>query len=217
MKKILVIVLAKEDQTYSKMQKAIRETWGKPEYVPNNITLKFNYGELYRGQTEVIDEGDSIFVNCEDIFQHLTLKTLECFRYVLKQYDFDYVFRCCNGSYVNLDRLNEWVNTNADTNVYSGINGFYHNVHYCSGSGYLISKDIISKIVNIQPVNYNEIDDIEIGRLVKLAGKDLDNNARRYDIEVNVPFHFTDNTHYHYHIMNKAENMYNIHNKLNRI
>lgn len=211
--KILILVLSVEQGIYINMQNAIRNTWGSS--VPNNMTLKFNYGQKYKGQDKIIDEGDSIYINCEDTFTNILFKTLECFKFVLNNYEFDYIFRCCNGSYLNLDKLNEWVDSNSKTNVYNGVNGTCDGISFCSGSGFLISRDLVEKITNVENVNYNQPDDVEIGRLVSLVGKKLDDTATRYDID-NGNFHFTDFNHYHYHFRNYPEFMYNIHKLINK-
>lgn len=84
-------------------------------------------------------------MDVDDGYWDLPQKSLNMFKHVIDNEEFDYVFKCDDDTYVRLDRLHEISNGN-DFIGNESLNN--ENDRYASGgAGYLISRDLLSKLV----------------------------------------------------------------------
>jgi hypothetical protein len=173
--KILVGVLANDENGYDEMVQAARDTCYK------NIPEEFEVFYLYARRNGIdipkngikID-GDTFYSDYPESKPDLIIKTFDFFKYCLENKDFDYIFRPNCGSYLSLPLLKEFIVNNKlpKDNVYLGCPGVHNGVAFVSGSGFLISKNLVKIIVeNEDLVNHlstlhGNHDDVTIGSLL---------------------------------------------------
>lgn len=142
MKKVLIIVLSSDFPPYEKMIQTSLETWDSLN-VPGVETI-FVCGSSEKQDTDKIKYfqiGNSLF--------DMGKKNIAAFEWALANKEFDYVARINASCYVQKENLLAYVQTLADTDVFAGAmtdsqNGFKY---LWGGAQYIISKDVIQKIV----------------------------------------------------------------------
>jgi hypothetical protein len=203
MKQILVLVLSSQISPYDKLHKAIKETWGQDQ---PGFQVIYYFGH----QKEQVIRDNELHCNCSD--SDIMLKTLKAFEYTLNNFKFDYIFRCCAGSYVVALEILKFIEDKPTERFYCGINGLFSEVKYASGSGFFLSPDMVKIILETpSPKNYG-FDDVTIGAILSTKGIDVTPGARRADcLEKNVEIIPGQ---YHYHVRTDIQKMYDIHKKL---
>jgi hypothetical protein len=96
-------------------------------------------------------------------------KTLEAFSFVLQNYEFDFLFRTNSSSYVDTQRLLEYLDKQPETGVYSGVVGtVMGDLRFASGAGILMSKDVLKRVCEqADSWNHSLIDDAALGELIQ--------------------------------------------------
>jgi hypothetical protein len=206
MKKILIIVLSYNDNAiYSKFYKAQKETWGSVNV--NNVETYYLFGNHHRN--EII--GNEILTTIkESNLNNCGYKTIEAFELV-KDFDFDYIFRTNSSSYVDKQLLLNYSLDKPTNNYYSAVIGNFEGVLFASGSGYFISKDLVNLVLeNKDKWNHHfGYDDTALGRLLNDFGvKPQPNN--RFDI-LNQPANIAPMDYFHYRLKSSDRNI-DIHN-----
>lgn len=175
--KIVILVLSKDDEIYSKLEDCIRKTWA------SNSDIKIFY--YYGGSSffRVID--DRIYTIHKESLYNIGYKTIDSLEYLYNNVDFDYIFRTNSSSYINIKNLIDFL-------IDKPINSFYSarvntelntGIKFGSGSGYFISKDIVKFIIeNKEKWNHNLIDDVSLGDLLLNNGFKL-TPSNRLDID----------------------------------
>jgi hypothetical protein len=93
-------------------------------------------------------------------------KTIEAFQYALDNYDFDYIFRPCAGSYIDTDVLSSFLDCLPKEKLY-GPQGFVSGINYVSGSAIVLSRDLVENlVVNEAKIDRNLIDDMAFGQYI---------------------------------------------------
>jgi hypothetical protein len=172
--RILVGVLANDEGGYSKMVDACRRTCY--EAILDEVSVYYIYG--HRQGVEIpstyrVDD-DCFYCNYPESRANILIKTLGFFEYSLANLDFDFIYRPNCGSYINLSLL--VYNINAmnikPKEVYWGVEGDIAGTKYASGSGFLISRDVVERVVAQKkslrfPWNSGFImDDVSLGELI---------------------------------------------------
>jgi hypothetical protein len=218
--KVLVLVLAADVLGYDRLIKGIRDTWASNREDESFKTLYY-YGRR-EGFPNPPDDGiiqldDTLICGCAEEMPSILLKTLLTYEYIYDRYDFDYVFRCCCGSYVVRDDMMRFLSNKPASKFYCGIIG-PGNPPFASGSGYFLSRDLVAEIVKpgirqkIRDYPYpGSFDDVAIGKFMNDLGIGIDPNATRIDFSTNVIPGV-----YHYHMGKNGDGrpMYEIHEKL---
>lgn len=123
-------------------------------------------------------EGDTLYVPCGDGYYDLVSKTYHICKYVLENCDFDYLFKCDDDSYVNIDRL---LAIESDAS-YLGSGRFCkdYKVFYAEGgAGYRLKKDAIRCLVNkLDLKNKNKFEDSLVGQTLRDNGFKLEDDKR---------------------------------------
>ena len=148
-KKILIVVLACEDSSYHKIEQTIRQTWASQKHP--NIQVIYYYGN----STQYKLKGDKLYVPCQDVYHNISYKTYLMFKYVIKNFKFDILFRTNMSSYIDFKKLVKKASTLKSSNLYAGPHAHanykdrygYVNKKIVSGSGVFLSKDVIPKII----------------------------------------------------------------------
>jgi len=165
---LVIIVISKYNHYYKR--RVIRETW----YPSNsNIATIFvvgghghrRYDDNYL-KWESFSYHDLLVVPCEEHFFNLTRKVMYALLYVQKNYDFDYVMKCDDDTYVNVHPFMNALSHFKDEYLYWG---YYeggaivldHGRHeekkwficdnylpYAAGGGYVFGKGIVKYITD---------------------------------------------------------------------
>lgn len=229
---ILVLSTTAVDEygDYEEMTNCVRETWGKE--IPENVSVYYNYG-LIPGHThnpnegENVLDGDKIICGVNDTYELITKKTLEAFDYIATHLtEYDYIFRCCNGSYIHVENLVNFLQEKPKTQFYAGVTGVHNNVPFASGAGFILSKDMVKLLADNKEAILNDpdiavhgqIDDIIIGYFLHKQGITARNIASRIDIgdlphNKHEVFNLTClyKNEYHYHLRQNIEGMKYLH------
>lgn len=88
-----------------------------------------------------LDEPDTVVLPCKDDYKSLPVKTYECFKYALDNYNFEYLFKCDDDTYVVPDRL---VTLDASKKVFVSSN---RKGDISGGGGYMLCRDNVKLVV----------------------------------------------------------------------
>jgi hypothetical protein len=92
---------------------------------------------------------ESVLVPIPERRPLIGLKTLLAFQYILENYEFDYVFRTNTSSFINGKALIELAKNSNRSHLYAGAKvEIFVSDSFATGSGYLISRDLLEKISN---------------------------------------------------------------------
>jgi hypothetical protein len=121
----------------------------------------------------VIERGDRIFTQVPETYRTIGAKTLAAFRHVLATREFDLLFRTNSSSYVNRRMLQEFAGTLPTRRYYGGYSGYVDDVPFASGTGILMSRDLVEVVAADTHWEFDRIDDVAIGRSIYRAGVEL--------------------------------------------
>ena len=111
----------------------------------------------------------TIVVDTPEDWSLIGLKTLQAFKFVLQNYDFDYLFRTNTSSYLDTSALLETIRTLPKRNLYSGVIGrVFGDLSFASGAGVLMSRDVLERVCQLEKSwNHGLVDDIALGVIVE--------------------------------------------------
>ncbi len=216
---VKILVLSSDVGGYEEMTQAVRETWAK--HPPSGCDVTYYYAK--REGTPPLTEGtarrDGDVIECglPDGWYSVLPKTLMAFELLLGEGPFDFLFRCCSGSYVSLLLLLGFLEGKPATGFYSGIRGWSPptGTEFASGSGYFLSRDLVTELVRgcprVTTPHPPTWDDVVVGKFLLERGVLLDRGARRADGTPPKP----PVGHYHYHIGKRPDYMRTLHRTLN--
>ena len=212
--KIIILVLA-ADGDYVDIVNASKNTWAKN--VDPDVLVLFYYGSSDRQAVHL--EGDNLICSHPEEVKNIGLKTIEALEFINKQYTYDYLVRCCAGSYMHIENLKKHLSNRPANNFCCGIGGDYQGVKYISGSCYILSRDAVESVVkNKNTWEHSYPDDVAIGYLLLNEGFELDSDsAKRADLKnssIKTLRSLQDN--YHFHFRNQPKYMYAIHKYFER-
>jgi len=179
--KIIILVLSADSGAYKNLSKNSKKTWASKLVDGVQIFFYYGYRKGYprpdKGKV-IVDGNDLICGNPEGIHT-IGYKTISSFKHLLDNYEFDYVFRCCAGSYIDQDNLKSFLEDKPRKGFYCGAKGEVGGIRYASGSGYFLSKDLVKHVVdNRGRWNHKLIDDIALGAMMKNVAQ-IDDRAKR--------------------------------------
>jgi hypothetical protein len=96
------------------------------------------------------------------------LKTIEAFKFILKNYDFDYIFRTNTSSYLDTRQLLKYLEDQPKSGLYSGvIDQVFGSMKFVSGAGILMSKDVVQRVCEKEDNwKHGLADDVALSSLV---------------------------------------------------
>jgi len=168
MKKVLILVLSADFHPYDEMIQTSLNTWDSVEV--EGVETAFYCGKSKKKNTDKI-----IYLNVKDGMLQMGHKALEAFKWALNK-EFDYIARVNSSTYVNKKTLLQYVQNLPDNNLFAGIEADSQNgFKYCwGGTGYIISKDVIQKIVdNSNLWHHGYMEDESLSLIVKELGYDF--------------------------------------------
>ncbi len=214
---ILHLVLGAKDSHYFPIEYAAKKTWAKE--IPENIKTIFMYG----GSNQIYwDNETSFYVDRPEMLNICLYKTLLAFETFLES-NFHYIFRTNNTGYFDYNLINQFIKDKPSEKFYCGCLGRADGIDFASGSGYFLSKDLVSKIVKNKNLllDYDipngcgvGCDDVLIGKFItQVLNIEIYPNARRLDVSPEDITDSLDMTHYHYRILfnGDSQSLYKIH------
>lgn len=97
-------------------------------------------------------------------------KTVAAFRHLLETEEFDFILRTNSSSYVELGRLEEFVQTLPEGGYYGGAVWRVQGLEYVTGSTILMSRDLVEHAVRDPEWDFELIDDMALGRSMRRRG-----------------------------------------------
>lgn len=162
--KILISVLATSHFPWEQLIQCIKKTWGSIKV--ENVKIIYYYGSSTENKPTMI--GDDLYLPYEETYENIGKKTVDMFEYCLENFEFDYICRPNASSYVVQNELVKYLENKPRENYASSIIGHCSHIErFLSGVGYILSKNVVKKIVdNKKSWNHNFIDDIAISLLL---------------------------------------------------
>lgn len=187
--KIIILIIDSPNHHYNNLKKIQQETWNNENY---NKYQTFYYSFSPNVNKILCTDTDLIIPGREGFF-NIGKKTLIAFDYILNNFDFDFLFRTNLSSYIDTKLLYKHINNN--DLIYDGIVGNFKGLYeFCSGSGYVIRKDIIKKVLDNQSIwNHQVIDDCSLGELLKKQNIFPNKKANRYEYFENGTYELKNN------------------------
>jgi len=165
--KIIILVLSYDDNggVYDTFQKAQSETWDKELYP--DIETFFFYGDS--NENKII--GKKIYVTVDSGLWSCGLKTIESLKLINSNFDYDFLFRTNSSSYVDKQLLSDFLYDKPKKNYYAGHSAHDQGVNYVSGSGIILSKDLVDIIIeNQNQVDSGLMDDASFAKILNSRG-----------------------------------------------
>lgn len=112
-------------------------------------------------------------------FGGLVPTTISAMNFLSKTYNPDFIIRTNVSSYWNIAQLRKLLSQLSTTDLYagvtgpaySGISGKFKSARYVSGAGMILSRDVVSRLVDIRDsIDLTLIDDLTIGRSLAKVG-----------------------------------------------
>lgn len=160
-KKASILVGICSGHGYYERRKAVRDTW--LTHPQEGITCLFFLG----GEVPERELSDTVGLDAPDDYLSLPAKVLAFFRYALENYDFDWLFKCDDDTYLDLSRLPELADARYGLvgDVLLGRRG-----SPSGGAGYLLSRAIVEKIAARKDVPVLGAEDMIFGKLALEEG-----------------------------------------------
>lgn len=162
-RRVKILVGICSTNSYVNRRSAQRETWLQNQ--TSEIECIFFLG----GSVPSGEENDCVSLNVPDDYQNLPLKVLRFFEYALNYYEFDWLFKCDDDTYVALDRLKNLPDDN-----YSLIGDMSLDKRGApsGGAGYMLTRSLVQKIVSEKNIPQIGCEDIIFGNIaLKLGAK----------------------------------------------
>ena len=193
--KLIILILSSEQYPYNELEQGIRDTWLK--YAHPNVSVFFYYGG-----DEFKVEGDKIYCPYEEKMENLGYKTIHTLDYIHKKHDYDFIFRTNLSSYVFIEKLYNYLCSLEQRKIYHGILAEYEDITFVSGSGIILSKDVVSSILeNSEKWDHEFIDDVSFGKILNLLGVEPTKGKRNNVTESREIFTLEENV---YHVRCKS-------------
>ncbi len=152
---------------------------------------------------------DYLYVNASNDYKNIAFKTLLAFEEIFKQFEFDYIFRTNTSSFINLKKLEAYIDENKNNLDYSGVVlDTKQQIKIASGAGFFISRKNIELIINNKDkFDINFPDDVAVAKLMKennifpknTTREDLNEATTPKDlIKILKPKDLVNSNHFHY-------------------
>jgi predicted O-methyltransferase YrrM len=138
---------------YPDRRQAVRETWlGQ---LPPDVAALF-----FIGAGGPCNEPGVVALPVSDDYQQLSAKVHCFYRYALEHYEFDYLFKCDDDTYVHAERLSKLPRPDVDL---LGSNELEREGFASGGAGYLLSRNMVEHLVR-EPVAARPDEDVLFSR-----------------------------------------------------
>lgn len=199
MRQYTLIVLLISDVSHFSRRDTIRRTWGQDKF--NRWKTFFLVGRTHNIHTERLfaaelkKHKDMILVNVYEDFYNMTSKVQAGLEWSTRYCEYKYLFKGNDNTFINFPRLFSFLKSpdTPTTELYAGNVQYEARVErrgkyritkdeykgktyprYCSGGGYVLSKDVVKRLLKTMPyVSRISIDDAYIGQLALKSGIDV--------------------------------------------
>lgn len=200
--KILILVLSYNESPYRELMEAQQSTFDSVE--TEGVKTIYYHGGLLGGGSFGISlrhrdpqaPWERLEFQCTDAYYLMANKFKKCLEYIDQQeYDYDYIFRTNSSSYVNKEKLKEFVADLPKEKLYAGweIEG---NAGYnvCSGAGFFLSRDTAEILRESIDPEFEREEDVYCAQLLHEKGiKIIDDKSRidwpEYDKDIHSAYH----------------------------
>lgn len=138
------------------LRQAARETWMSRPVEGIEVCFFVGAGE----DGFLAEESDTLGLNCEDTYEALPTKVKAFFSFALKTRKFDWIFKCDDDTYVELERLPSLI---SDDWNFVGNEFLLRRGTPSGGAGYLLSRQLVQAIVNDEKIPLFGAEDVLIG------------------------------------------------------
>lgn len=160
-KKAIILCMSCNQERFINEEHIIRKTWGKDilEGKYDNIELLF-----YRGDSDsTYLEKDVLHLTSDDTLIGTYQKTIDCFKWLVENKEFDYIIRTNTSTYINVDAIQQFLSMeDIDENITCGpyllINRTNDFIPFCPGFYLIFSKKTIELLIN-NKLSINSYDD----------------------------------------------------------
>ena len=184
--KVLILVQSVDKPDFIRLRQAQQETWDSVE-VPDVQTIYYLPGPI----NDTL-EGNTLRIWQDLHWQFMFFTFAKALRHMLK-YEWDYIFKTDNSTYVDKAKLHEILSSKPRTKYYGGMSFPFkidgvHTVDFFWGDGYALSRDMAEHIVqcyNKAPFKGLQEDDIVVAKIMK--------NVANWDPTLHVQVPMTNN------------------------
>lgn len=171
-------------------------------FVPASMLFSLITTEKFKtNKPEII--GDKIIFSIPSTVELHGLRSLLMMDYVLKNFDFDFLYRINSTSYIDVDVLQSVFAFVEPSRYYGGIGYENNNVSFRSGAGNILSRDVVEQVLKYK-VEWKHFypEDMALGELIsryslaeeydlpRVDFKDIENIPTEAPIEWSKIFHF---------------------------
>ena len=199
-----LVILVQSEPFHVNKRAAIRRTWGRLQNVQQPMWKTFFFFTKLIGiesvliKNEIETYRDIIYLDTSDEPNEITLNTIMAFKWSAMHCTFQYVLKVTDNGFVNIQPLIAFLNDSRtpDRELYAGHVHYHslvdrkgkfgiseleypktHFARYCSGRGYVLSSDVVKKMIsNLNKVKPFKVDDAFIGELAMISGVDAYQN-----------------------------------------
>jgi hypothetical protein len=102
-----------------------------------------------------------------ELHSTIGIRTLSAFEFILNDSKWEYLWRANVSNYVYAPRLLSIIETLPKNNLAAGEINNFGDIPYLSGAGYLLSRDVVERVIeNAQLWNNAYLDDVALGLLL---------------------------------------------------
>ncbi len=152
-------------------REAVRRTWLSRE--SPGIVCRF-----FLGGPDPLPPGESehaVLLDAPDGYNELPAKVFAFFRYALEHFDFEWLFKCDDDTYLDLDRLPELATPGCEL---IGDTMVEARSAPSGGAGYFLSRSMVEKIAALPALPISGAEDLIVGRLVSQLGGSMKATGR---------------------------------------
>lgn len=194
--KIIIGVLGCTNSLFQLLiNEGIKKTWGKHCNL-DNVEVVYYFGH---DNSSVVIEHDKIFFPTDDGLANVAQKSLLFYEYLNTNKTYDFLFRTNCSSYVNIQNLLNFLHNKPKQNFFSAFIGDHYGRQFASGSGFVITKDLVELIIKNKHLYDNAlVDDLALSFALTDLGIKITQGRRQNFISPQQVHNEIDTTHYHY-------------------
>ena len=179
-KQVKILVGICSCQRMKEKRDAVRETWLR--HPADGIECVFFVG----GKEGVEEERrDTVVLDTADGYNELPGKVKSFFVYALENYDFEWLFKCDDDTYVDLGRLESLVDDEYDL-IGDALVSTRNSPS--GGAGYFLKRSMVEKLVEAPGFPDCGAEDLIVGELAGRLGGRLKSTGRLYMSNIHYPY-----------------------------
>jgi hypothetical protein len=185
MKQIQLAIAVVSSERYCERRKRCRRLWTHGVCGRADVVLRFFVGGGVDGTCVSDSEPDTVALACADDYPHLPQKTMHVLRWFLEHYEFEYLFKCDDDTYVRPERL---LGALPPAHEYCGwgVNRSFADAPEVAsgGAGYLLSRRAARLAAEGLASRPTGAEDDLVGRVLGAVGIRLHHDPRfRWNVE----------------------------------